>query len=514
MREIELKIALDRVQFAALKRAPVISELAESAGVTRTLHNIYFDTPDLALRDAGIALRLRRENRRWTQTVKRKTAPIEAGLSTPLEDECAVRGQNLNLSLIEDDDLREEVIGLARAGLEPISITHFRRQRLVLRAPGGGLVEFSLDDGEAQTGDITVPILEAELELIEGQPGDLYALAERLFTIAPLRFSTTSKSERALDKIERAGGPALRKARPVTLDAAMTAEQAAYKILTEGLGHAVPNLALLLESEDLGGPHQLRVALRRMRSAFTAFRSVLGRESLTGLAETAQQIGAEAGRLRDLDVLADEVIGPLVQTHAEEPGFAILAAEIAERRETVRSDVRTALSSPEVTAFGLRLGRYLAARGWLDPSDHDQTPRLAQPVTKVARKVLNKRWKVLSTYGARIASLTIEERHEMRKELKKLRYLLDAFRSLYPENAVAEFMTAVKRLQKAFGALNDAAMVEMMLMADDAPARSNVLAQRAAGRVIGMALAKSDHLWPKAQQDWLNLQAVGPVWQR
>ncbi|MEO1491918.1 MAG: CHAD domain-containing protein [Pseudomonadota bacterium] len=512
MLEIELKIALDKAQLAALKTSQTVAALADGAPVTRTLHNVYYDTPDGALRRAGISLRLRREDRRWTQTLKRKTGPMQAGLSTPEEDECAVRGQNLALHLIQDDDLREEVIGLARDGLRPVVITHFRRWRRNLRTGTGAFMELALDEGEVSAGEHKLPILEAELELKSGSPGDLYAIAERIFTIAPLRFATTSKSERIARLIECPDGPALRKARPVTLQVKMTAEQAAHTILSEGLAHASPNLALLLESEDIGGPHQLRVALRRMRSAFSAFRSILGRSTLSDLAATAQWIGAEAGRLRDLDVLAEEIVRPFADATPEETGFTVLSEAVAERRLAIRKDVRTALSRPEVTAFGLQLGRYLAARGWLDPADHGQTVRLAQPVGRVAAKVLTKRWKAVAAYGDRIETLSIDERHEMRKELKKLRYLVDAFKSLYPEDRVAAFMRAVKRLQTAFGALNDAAMAEALLMAPDAPGAGDPAAQRAAGLMIGQLMARSDHLWPQAQTDWRDLAALGPFW--
>jgi len=258
----------------------------------------------------------------------------------------------------------------------------------------------------------------------------------------------------------------------------------------------------------------LRVALRRMRCAFSAFRPVLGRVALEELAATAQWIAEQAGNVRDLDVLAMEIVGPAAAAHPEEPGFEILVREIAERRENVRRTVRADLSTQRATAFGLKLGGFLTARGWLDPSDHDQTVRLAQPVGGFARKVLTKRWKAVSSYGQRIEELSIEDRHEMRKELKKLRYLLDAFRGLYPVEDVTRFMKAIKQLQTAFGALNDAAMAEMLLMASDAPGSSDPIAQRAAGRIIGQLLARSDHLWPQALSDWQVLTAIGPIWRR
>ena len=60
----------------------------------------------------------------------------------------------------------------------------------------------------------------------------------------------------------------------------------------------------------------------------------------------------------------------------------------------------------------------------------------------------------------------------------------------------------------AFGALNDSAMAEMMLMQPDAPGTGDPDAARAAGRAIGHYLARSDALWPRAMDDWQALAAA------
>jgi inorganic triphosphatase YgiF len=512
MREIELKLLLDKAQVDAFRRSREVSELADGPPVTRTLTSVYYDTSDHELRAAGIALRLRRENRRWVQTVKKASGPISAGLSTPIEDECPVLGQNLALNRIADDDLREEIIGLAKPGLLPVAQTKFRRTKRTLNLENGAQIELAIDQGEVTAGDMSAPIIEAEFELIKGQPCDLYAVANRVMSVAPVRFSECSKSERALRLLRPASTPILRKAKTVALTANMTAETAARLILTEGLAHALPNIALALESHDVNGPHQTRVALRRLRSALGAFRRVLGEATVADIATTAQWVASEVGRLRDLDVLITEFVAPMAAEAPLDDSLPILNAALKTRREAIRSEVRTALSSDRARAFGLEFGGFLASRGWLDRSDHDQTQRLAQPVERVARRVLNKRWKAVAAYGTRIEALSIEERHDLRKELKKLRYLVDGFRTIYDPEPVAVFTRAVKRLQTAFGALNDAAMTEMVLSAPDMPGQSDPIMQRAIGRVIGHTAAHAEFLWPKALADWQNLEVQARFW--
>ncbi|MEM9062717.1 MAG: CYTH and CHAD domain-containing protein [Pseudomonadota bacterium] len=514
MREIELKISLDAAQERQLRASRDLMALSDGAERAHSLWSVYYDTEDHALRRDGIALRLRRQGRSWVQTLKIVDSEMINGLSQPEEIEYAVAGQTIDLTRIPDHDLREHVMGLARPGLKPVAETRFRRTRRVLKLPEcGASVELAIDKGKVGSGARSEPFIEAEIELIEGAPAALYDVAKRIFPKGPVRFSVQSKSERALAlTVPEIAPPSVRKARPVDLSQVQSVEQAAIAIFSEGIAHAAPNIAALLESNEISGPHQTRVALRRLRSAMSAFRTVLGRRALEDLARSAQVLAAQAGRIRDLDVLADQIVAHEAKAHPNEPGFDCLAHATRAQRDVVRLEVRSTLIDANLTAFPLDMAGFIAGRGWVDGADHGQTKRLAQPLRPYARKVLDKRWKSVSAWGARIDELSIDERHEMRKEVKKLRYLLDAFRSLFDPERVAKFNRHVKRLQKAFGALNDSAMAEALLLAPDAPGRDDPAAQRAAGRIIGRLLSESDRLWPGAIDDWRALSAFGPCW--
>lgn len=515
MHEIELKILLDEAQSKRLRQLPALAGMTEEGPRTQKLVSIYYDTPDFALREAGIALRLRRKGRSWVQTVKKALTPISGGLAQPLEDEIPVRGQNFALERIKDDDLREEVIGLTRAGIFPVAETRFSRTSRLIRTTGGARVELAIDRGEVSAGGASAPFLEAEFELLDGHPGDLFDLAADVFTKGPVRFSNHSKSARAamLARDGYAIEPLVRqKSSPPLLGRNMTAEQAGRVVLGECLGQVLANIPVTVLTDDPGGPHQTRVGLRRLRSALNAFRPALGRASLDPISEMARKIAGQVGRIRDLDVLADDMVAPMAARHPEEKGFATLMAAIRERQGPVRADVRAFLTGQDVTRFGFETAGFLAGRGWLDPRDHDQTLRLARPVRKLARKQLDKRWWALCAYGDRIADLTIEQRHEMRKEIKKIRYVGEVFQSLFATERVRTFRAGLRAMQDAFGALNDVAMAEAYLLAPESPGADDPLAQRAAGRLLGAAQAESDRLWPKAVSDWHALAQHGPFW--
>ena len=74
MGEIELKISIDEDTVQQVWTRVRALGIATGRRKTRTLKSIYLDTPDHVLKDAGIALRLRRDGRRWIQTVKTGSA--------------------------------------------------------------------------------------------------------------------------------------------------------------------------------------------------------------------------------------------------------------------------------------------------------------------------------------------------------------------------------------------------------------------------------------------------------
>ena len=63
-----------------------------------------------------------------------------------------------------------------------------------------------------------------------------------------------------------------------------------------------------------------------------------------------------------------------------------------------------------------------------------QTERLAAAVSELAEGVLSKRWKKVGKRAHGLETLDADQRHELRKELKKLRYAVE-FLSLGPPEA-------------------------------------------------------------------------------
>lgn len=514
MSEVELKFILDEASPKEFWARVKASGLAKGSPTTKTLRSIYLDTSEHALKKAGIALRLRRDGRRWVQTVKTR-AELHGGLSQVGEVENPAPGGRVCLEAIPDASVRDEVLQCVNgAPLQPVCETVIKRSASELSLADGTRAELAVDVGQILAGGRSADLSEVEIELLEGSPTGLFEIAHVLFPDGGLRFSRFSKAARGYLLAEEGRIDLLlapRNAEDVAIDADEIAEHAARNILRECLDQIATNVVVVRKLEDSEGPHQLRIGLRRLRSVFSVYAPVLESPEMTRLNDEARWIGQEVGRLRDIDVVTNDIVQREAGTHPDEPGLAALSGMLSRQATQVRQRLRELLAGARVQAFLIGLTRFVETRGWLVPQDFDQTARLAEPVTQLAGQALGKRWKRVRKRARGIETLDAEQRHELRKELKKLRYAAEFFSSLYPAKRVDPFLKRMKKLQTVLGDLNDAATVKTVLPGTDATA-GDPTAQRAIGWVIGASQARAEHGWSGAKALWRNLKGIHPFW--
>jgi len=191
--------------------------------------------------------------------------------------------------------------------------------------------QLAIDAGEIRAGEAVTPIREAELELVSGDAGDLYRIARRLFSRGPVRFSLENKSARGYRLARGEPDPSAlpRNASVPDYAASASVETVARDIFRDCLAQIAQNMVVVADSDDAEGPHQLRVGLRRLRTAFGVFGPSLGKDALTPLSDEAQRLGKVVGSLRDIDVLIGEVVAEAAGTGLD-----------AEAREQPRSHDR------------------------------------------------------------------------------------------------------------------------------------------------------------------------------
>jgi CHAD domain-containing protein len=268
------------------------------------------------------------------------------------------------------------------------------------------------------------------------------------------------------------------------------------------LAHLQANEEGVLYGEDPEFVHQLRVALRRMRSALSVFAELVPKEKTLSLREELRWLTKELDGARNWDVLALETMSPICAAFPDSEGLAQLSSRISEVRQQRDAQARGAVASSRYSKFLLDLGAWLCTAPWRDATGTEA--RAPEPcIADFAANVLQKRHKQLKKRGKSIASLSSPERHRVRIAAKKLRYAAEFFSSLYSRKRAREYIAALSALQDVLGALNDTATT-LTLLQELQVAEHDTSQQQAVGIVRGWVLG-ADHV---------RLKDVERVWQQ
>lgn len=455
--EIELKLRISAADAARLRKHPALHSHLSEAPVTRKLTSIYYDTPDLALLDAGLSLRVRRMSGGWFQAVK-AAGHSSAGLHQRMEWEDIIAFGHPDFSKITDPALTRVFDQPAlRQALAPIFTTEVRRTEWQLMWENGDHIELALDLGNLIVGQKRETISEIELELKAGHTGRLFELALTLQDDLKLELENVSKAQRGYGHY-RPESPSVARAHRTALKKHLSARSALQQIAWECLAQLQGNQDMVLHGTDIEGVHQMRVALRRLRSAMSVFRDVIDPVACATIREDLKWIADVLGNARDLDVFLTETLPPMVRHLHAHPGLLELREKAKKTQAVAYKEARAALGSQRYHRLLLSLG------AWLENSPAQVQDTLEPDVHAVAQRMLAKRYKQLCRHGQRLAEMHEEERHAARIAAKKLRYTAEFFASLYPEKETRAFLRKLAALQGTLGQLNDISVTDTLIL--------------------------------------------------
>jgi inorganic triphosphatase YgiF len=504
-REFELKLALSEDDFKRLLAHPKLSD-PQLERSEKVLKSIYYDTPDLRLRDLGMVLRVRDDGAGFVQTVK-ADARFKDGLSNPIEVEAPVAGPEPDLKLISDKGLRRKLSGalngssLMRAFETLITRTSYKLET------GGGVVELALDRGEARAKRRKEPIREAEFELIEGDPKALLGITQELFAGRAVELSPMTKAERGyrllLKMPEAIPDLTPAKAKPASIKPDETCGAAFAEIFRSAREQIIWNRTVALETDIAEGVHQLRVGLTRLRAAHRALEPLLDAPAFHQLEDDARAIARAVGELRDADVLIEDIYAPVAGAVSDQQGFDALLRALQAHRAAKQESARQRLRSEQWSRLLLSLVLW--------PAMLETDSSLQQSIEDYAQKALKRRWKKVARCGRAIDRLEADEKHKMRRSLKKLRYMTEFFAPLFSSKEVKPFVKQLKTLQDVFGYVNDVGMAEQIrtIAAEHGEGPDCAIA---AGIVLGTHEEKAAEAWTHAQEEWRRLESRGRFW--
>jgi inorganic triphosphatase YgiF len=508
-REIELKLRAPAGVLEAIRRAPLIVEHAVNQGVVRKLDATYYDTPDRLLDRRGLSLRVRRHGTRYIQTVKRISG--EDGPLARCEWETPVPGEALDLSRLLLAEIGAPLDSLDGATLRPVFSSMIRR-RVQRMEFNGALIEIAFDDGLIKAGAASEALSEIELELKRGDAAVLYELGLLLLDLAPLQLETASKAARGY-RLAFDAAPRAAKAERVGIVPDDNTDAAIAKLLASGHHHLIANLAPVEQAGDMDGVHQMRVSLRRLRTAFSLIRSEIAPGALEPIATEAKQLARVLGRARNWDVLVTQTLPGIGEVALPDLDVAALARAAEPIRADCYAAVRDKLASAATNRFLLSFGCLLERRGWRNGVASDAMTVLAEPATALAERALAKAHRTSLKRGRHFGRLDSGDRHRLRLSLKKLRYTAEFFRTLYPGNTAAEkYLKRLETLQDALGAANDAVTTQPLL-ADLKRGGTTPELHYAAGAVTGWLQREQIARSRGLNRRWRKFRAAKPFWE-
>ncbi len=276
---------------------------------------------------------------------------------------------------------------------------------------------------------------------------------------------------------------------------------------------------VLLHWSRLAGPdaepepvHQMRVAVRRLRSALKVFGPAAACPALDAAQDGLRALGQSLGGARDWDVFLRGLGRTVGAEFATERAVSRMLAAAERQRRSRYAELACVLDGADFRRLLLALAELAATRPWrCGPPDaagaaEPRPALLDSGLAEFGRQALHRRLRRVVRAGSRFDGRSAEELHALRLQCKQLRYACELFAPAFPGRAAQRFARRLASVQERLGALNDGA-VAAALMQQLGPGRG-----LASGLVRGFVAARDDDARARAGRSWRRFRRCAPFW--
>jgi len=419
-------------------------------GETASFSLHYFDSFDWRLHAAGLRLLQMRSPRGTVVRLK----PVAGG--EPI-DSVAFDAEPAWPADLPDSRLRAEVAKrLDMRVLLPLAAVHGEVTDLsVLNEDGKTVVRLQLLNMRCDSADVDEPrVLWPRVRVlpVRGYQGDLKKLSDFM----SIEMEWPDAPDCMFDEVMAAVGREpddYSSKMNVSLSPDMTAADATRKVLRDLLSTLQRNIPGTRDDLDSEFLHDLRVATRRTRSALSQVKQVLPESIVADFKQRFAWLGQVTGPVRDLDVFLLE----LPRYRASLPGSMATDLDALEEHLHIAHGKEQASLKRELESA--RMYKLLDDwHGVLNAETLPGEPALFadQPIEQVASKRIWRMYKRVLKVGRAIeVDGPAEDMHELRKDCKKLRYLIEFFQGIYPKKELKELIRALKVVLDNLGEFQD-----------------------------------------------------------
>ncbi len=506
--EIELKLNVDPAEIARVMRRDRLEGVLKAKPSSMTVVSRYLDSGKLDLHRHDLSLRTRTEKKKRLQTLK-LGGKDSVGVSDRGEWEMPIAGPGPDIAkLRHTDGVPSTAAALLKDldrkdALHELFLTDVKRTTWQLQV-GESEVEMALDEGTIRCGDASLPVAEVELELKAGDKAALFEVARELAAQAAVLPAERSKGRRGYALVTGESPHPVR-AETIGLAAGMPVDDAIKTILGACLQHALSNVRGILDEDDPEYVHQMRVGLRRLRSACKLFSDWV--ELPPQIEGELEWIGGLLGSARDHDVLVQSTLPVIRDALAGDDALQALLARAGAAAAEQRAALRRALHSPRFGQWMVALLEWIECRGWHHGLDAAASDKLQRPLGRFARKAVARGQQRIARRGRHADPRDNPRMHRLRIACKRQRYAVEFFQNVERGGRARRYIRQLAGLQDMIGAHVDVAVARRLVgeMRQELPQ----LAEAAALASGFLACRGSDEL-RGVRRGWKKLTARSP----
>lgn len=344
---------------------------------------------------------------------------------------------------------------------------------------------------------------------LTGDEAAILALGAMLAEAVPLAVPIASLAAEA--RAVATGEPrAARHNGPPQLPAGLTVAQAFGCVVGQLTDVILGNAPRAAAGRDGPDPvHEMRVALRRLRSAIALFRPAVGCPAVDAASAHLKALADRLAPARDWDVFVAETAATVAEALPDDASLRRLRAAAERRRRQAYTALRLWLHSPEFRQLGITLAGLAGGTVWMAALDPAQQETLALNLDEFANQALARRLRRLTAAGEAIEHLDTDALHAVRLRAKRMRYAAEVLAPLYPGKASRRFLRRLMTLQDRLGHLNDGSVADALLsqLGTTTGPRAH-----AAGLVRGFLAARSGTTRSHIARAWQRFHRLEPFW--
>lgn len=288
--------------------------------------------------------------------------------------------------------------------------------------------------------------------------------------------------------------------------------EAFAQIVGRCLAEISVNAQLLRRASDREALHQLRVGLRRLRAALSAFESILPADVLAGWSTEARWFAGRLDRARDLDVFIEHLASSTRARTSELPIASAFGERLLLAQAGAYDLVAAVVGADRFAAFEREIGEWIEAASSRRGDSGMGVMLDSGDVLVLAVKSLKRFHRQLRKAGRHLATLAPEDRHRVRIKAKRLEYVASFFGDAFGARTArqcSKFLSSLTRLQDTLGDLNDLTASRATAL-DIAGGRAELAFH--AGQIIGERNRSERKLVAKAVQAYERWMSAEPFW--